>query len=401
MSKMFEPSQVYKPFVYDWAMELFDESERMHWTHEEPKLAPDVNDWKLGKLTPVERDFVTQILRMFTQADLRVGEFYDDKLLPIFQNKEIRAMLKSFSCREEIHKRAYGLLNDTLGLPEGEYSAFMTYKEMADKDAFMCDADTSTMPGLARALAKAVFNEGVSLFASFAMLLNFNRRGLMMGMGTVVEWSIKDETKHVIGVARLFHELCKDHPEIVTDALKADIYQMARDCVVLEDCFIDLAFAMGPVEGITPDAVKQYIRFVADRRLTQLGLKENWAIEKNPLAWIDHLIVAPDHTNFFEKKSTEYEIGSLSGGWDYSMADYRVYGKDGCPYCEQAKRLLELNEVVFDYVDLSDDDARQVFYNEGGFEGAARSVPKIYRLGEFGPELVGGYAELAVRFSKK
>lgn len=153
---------------------------------------------------------------------------------------------------------------------------------MHDKDEFMREADPSTISGLARSLAKGIFNEGVTLFGSFVMLLNFQRRGLLKGMGKVVEWSVKDETKHVEGVTWLFRILCSEHPEIVTDQFKRDIYEMARTCVGLEDAFIDLAFDTGGVEGISPEGIKDYVRFIADRRLIGMGLKENFNVEKNP-----------------------------------------------------------------------------------------------------------------------
>ena len=172
-SSIFEPSKAYKPFVAPWAVDITVEHERMHWVEEEIDLGDDMADWKTGRLTPSEKNFVTQILRMFTQSDVNVGGFYFDVLIPKFRNNEIRNMLSSFATREGIHQRAYALLNDTLGLPEGDYAAFLAYKEMADKADFMLDADPNTHAGLGLALAKSVCNEGISLFASFAMLFNF------------------------------------------------------------------------------------------------------------------------------------------------------------------------------------------------------------------------------------
>jgi ribonucleotide reductase beta subunit family protein with ferritin-like domain len=86
--------------------------------------------------------------------------------------------------------------------------------------------------------------------------------------------------------------------------------------VDLEDKFIDLAFDLGPVEGLTPDEVKQYIRHIADRRLLQLGLKPNYGVKDNPLEWVDWVVNGVEHTNFFENKATEYAKGTLTGTWD-------------------------------------------------------------------------------------
>ena len=397
MSKMFEPNLTYKPFSYPWAVALTVESERMHWIEEEIDLSDDVADWKTaGRMTDAEKNFIIQILRMFTQADVNVGGYYFDVLIPRFKNNEIRNMLSSFATREGVHQRAYALLNDTLGLPEGDYAAFLSYKEMADKADFMMEADPTTPQGLGLSLAKSVFNEGVSLFASFAMLLNFQRRGRMKGMGKVVEWSTKDETKHVEGIARLFRTYCAEHPAIVTDHFKRSIYDMARTVVQLEDAFIDLAYQMGEVEGLPAADVKAFIRFIADRRLLQLGLKPNWNIADNPLPWIDWVLNGADLTNFFENKVAEYEVGGLAGEWNYRTRplSFTVFSKEGCPYCVKAKNALVAAGHSFTTVDLTDDDLRRQFYEDMGFVGGERSVPKIYLERSDGPELVGGWADL-------
>lgn len=314
-------SKTYKPFEYSWAVDLAVKHEKIHWVESEVSLEDDISDWKRGKLSEAEQTFITQVLRLFTQSDVAVGSNYYDKFLPAFRNNEIRGMLGSFAAREAIHQRAYSLLNDSLGLPEGDYAAFLEYKEMADKIDFMQEGTVGTLTGIAQCLAKAVFNEGVSLFASFIMLLNFQRRGLMKGMGKVVEWSIRDETVHVEGVSRLFRAFTSEHPKIVTDEFKKSVYDMAKMAVALEDKFIDLAYATGTIEGLSIDEVKQYIRYLTDRRLIQLGLKGNFKVKKNPLPWVETIINAPDHTNFFEARVTDYEVGGLTGKWGYERDD--------------------------------------------------------------------------------
>lgn len=404
-SALFQSSAVYKPFHYPWAVDVTREHEKMHWIEDEVPLGDDVTDWKMGKLTVQEREFVTQILRMFTTSDVNVGGFYYDNLIPILKNNEVRNMLGSFAVREGTHQRAYALLNDTLGLPEGDYAAFLDYAEMREKHEYMLEADPSTLPGLALALAKGVFNEGVSLFASFVMLLNFQRPeggGRMKGMAKIVEWSIKDESKHVEGVARLFRTLCNEHPEIVTDGFKKAIYDMSRDVVRLEDAFVDLAYRAvgGTMPGLSAVEVKQYIRYIADRRLVQLGLKANFMVEQNPLPWLDWVISAADHTNFFEQKVAEYEVGGLQGEWGYDAEEPRgqrtfyIATKDGCPYCVMAKELLAKRGFKMHVDDHTDEAKRSSFYVAWQFEGKDRTMPKIWETtgGEW--KHVGGYAEL-------
>jgi len=309
-------SETYKPFHYPWAVEITTRHEKAHWIEDELDLSEDVSDWKSGKVTTTEKEYVTNILRLFTQSDVAVGQNYYDQFIPKFKNNEIRNMLGSFAAREGIHQRAYALLNETLGLPDSEYHAFLEYKVMMDKIEFMQESDNSSMKGLGLALAKSVFNEGVALFASFVMLLNFQRFGKMKGMGKVVEWSIRDESMHVEGNAKLFRQFCAEHPKVVDDDFKADIYSMARIAVKLEDKFIDLAYKIGEIEGLNATEVKSYIRYITDRRLLQLGLKTNFKVKENPLPWLEWVLNGADHTNFFENRVTEYEVAGLSGNWD-------------------------------------------------------------------------------------
>ena len=309
-------SETYKPFYYPWAVEITTRHEKVHWIEDEVDLAEDVSDWKGGKVSESEKDYITNILRLFTQADVAVGQNYYDQLIPKFKNNEVRNMLGSFANREAIHQRAYALLNETLGLPPEEYHAFLEYSEMSDKIDFMMDSNTSTHKGLALAMAKSVMNEGIALFASFVMLLNFQRFGKMKGMGKVVEWSIRDESIHVEGIAKLFRQFCTEYPRIVDDEFKAAIYEMARLSVKLEDKFVQMTYKMGAPEGLEASDVKTYIRYITDRRLLQLGLKPNFKVKENPLPWLEWVLNGADHTNFFENRVTEYEVAGLSGTWD-------------------------------------------------------------------------------------
>ena len=317
---LLEFSETYKPFHYPWAVQITTRHEKAHWIEDELDLSEDVSDWKGGKITATEKEYITNILRLFTQSDVAVGQNYYDQFIPKFKNNEIRNMLGSFAAREGIHQRAYALLNETLGLPDSEYHAFLEYKEMADKIDYMMKADCNTLRGLGLALAKSVFNEGVALFASFVMLLNFQRFGKMKGMGKVVEWSIRDESMHVEGNSKLFKTFCKEHNRVVDDEFKKEIYEMSRHIVDLEDKFIELAYELGEVEGLEKSEVKEYIRYITDRRLLQLGMKPNFKVKDNPLPWLEWVLNGADHTNFFENRVTEYEVAGLSGSWDEAYA---------------------------------------------------------------------------------
>jgi ribonucleoside-diphosphate reductase beta chain len=230
--------------------------------------------------------------------------------------------MSAFSNTETIHVAAYSHLLDTIGMPELEYTAFLRYKEMKDKYDYMQSFRVDSKHEIAKTLAAfGAFTEGLQLFASFAILLNFPRFGKMKGMGQIVTWSVRDETLHCLSVIRLFRTFVQENPEIWTDELRREIYITCATIVDHEDAFIDLAFELGSVEGLTADEVKRYIRYIADRRLTQLGLNVMFHVESNPLPWLDEMLNAVEHANFFENRATEYSKASTTGSWEEAFSD--------------------------------------------------------------------------------
>ncbi len=303
----------YKPFEYPWAFEAYDTQQKMHWLPSEVPMMEDVKDWN-SRLTNEEKNLVTQILKFFTQGDVDIAQAYLDKYIPMFKPPEVRMMLSAFAASEANHAHSYSLLNDTIGLPDSEYKAFQDYQAMADKHNYLFEERGDSIESKARDLAVfSAFGEGLQLFASFIMLLNFQRFGKMKGMCQIVTWSIRDESHHVENMIKLFHTLVDENKHIWTDDFKGTLYQICRDMVDLEDKFIDLAFEQGGIQGLSADEVKMYIRHIADRRLLQLGLKPNYEIKDNPLPWLDWVLNGVEHTNFFENRATEYSKGSTTG----------------------------------------------------------------------------------------
>jgi ribonucleoside-diphosphate reductase beta chain len=306
----------YKPFEYPWAHDAWLTQQRIHWLPEEVPLADDVKDWK-QKLTAEERNLLTQIFRFFTQSDVEVNNCYMKHYARVFQPTEVQMMLAAFSNMETVHIAAYSHLLDTIGMPEAEYSAFLHYKEMKDKYDYMRQFGVGTKEDIAKTLAVfGAFTEGLQLFASFAILLNFPRFNKMKGMGQIVSWSVRDETLHTQSMIRLFKTFVSENPEIWTQDFQRELYMACETIVTHEDAFIDLAFELGAVEGLDAAQVKRYIRYIADRRLTQLGLQPLYRTEKNPLPWLDAMLNGVEHTNFFENRSTEYSKAATRGSWE-------------------------------------------------------------------------------------
>ena len=316
-TKLTDTRDCFKPHQYPWAYEAWLKHEQSHWLHTEVPMAEDVKDWQ-RKLSHEEKAFLTNIFRFFTQGDIDVAGGYVDNYLPYFKQPEVRMMLMGFAAREALHVAAYSHLIETLGMPDSTYNEFLEYEAMRDKHEYFLklSGENGTTESVAANIAAfSAFTEGMQLFSSFIMLLNFPRHGKMKGMGQIVTWSIVDETMHAESMIKLFRTYVEENIEIWNDDLKGTIYGIAEKMVELEDKFIDLAFAIGPMENLTANEVKQYIRYIADRRLISLGLKGIFKVKKNPLLWVEEMINAPTHTNFFENRATDYARGALSGDW--------------------------------------------------------------------------------------
>jgi ribonucleoside-diphosphate reductase beta chain len=233
----------------------------------------------------------------------------------VFKPTEIKMMLAAFSNIETIHVAAYALLLETIGMPESEFAAFLEYEAMRNKHDYMGQFGVETEADILRSVAMfGGFTEGLQLFASFAMLMNFPRFNKMKGMGQIVSWSVRDESLHCEGMIKLFHAFAAE-TDALTKAVKDDIIGCCEHVVGLEDKFIDLAFEMGPVQGMTPEDIKAYIRYIADWRLGQLGLPKLYGAKDHPIPWLTAILNGVEHANFFEARATEYSKGATRGEW--------------------------------------------------------------------------------------
>jgi ribonucleoside-diphosphate reductase beta chain len=308
------PSAAYKPFRYPWAYDFWKRQQQVHWMPEEVPLGEDCKDWAT-KLSDGERNLLTQIFRFFTQSDIEVADNYMERYSTVFKPTEVKMMLSSFANMETIHIAAYALLLETIGMPESEFGAFLEYEAMKAKHDYMGQFGVGSDADIARTLAMfGGFTEGLQLFASFAMLMNFPRFNKMKGMGQIVSWSVRDESLHCEGIIKLYHAFNKE-TGVVTKSVADDIVDCCKHVVGLEDKFIDLAFEAGDVQGMTPKDIKTYIRYIADWRLRQLELPTVYGIEENPLPWLQVLLSGVEHANFFEARSTEYSKAATTGQW--------------------------------------------------------------------------------------
>jgi len=260
MSKLLTERDYYKPFDYPWAFEFYKRQQQMHWLPEEVPLQDDIKDYT-HKLSEGERTLIDNIFKFFTQADVDVCCGYAKHYLPTFKQPEIRMMLVSYAAMEAVHQEAYSLLLETLGKSDEQYTEFFEIQAMAEKHEYLTDFNMSNPHEIAKTMAVySGFTEGVQLFSSFAILLNYPRHNLMKGMGQIVTWSIRDESLHVEGLSKLFRTFIAENPDIWTDKLKYEIYCAAERVVELEDKFIDVCFDKADIPDLTAKEVKEYIQ---------------------------------------------------------------------------------------------------------------------------------------------
>ena len=343
--QLFQSSPTYKPFYYPWAEKYEDDQQSVHWIPREIPMGSDLKDWapQSERLTDAERNLLLNIYRLFTQSDIDVNDNYNDMFINTYRNAEIRRMLTVFNSFETIHIKAYSYILESLKLPESTYHEFLDIEEMRDKHDYLKSYRNDTLHDLCvTAICFPIFVEGLQLFASFAMLLNFTRFGRMMQTGQIVSWSIRDETIHVEAGVRLGQQLLDETGHTVHD-IKDEILDACKKTIKLEDAFIDKAFEIGEVRGMTADDAKKYVRFIADYRLMQVGLEPYYGIIEHPMPWIDEL-TGQEHTNFFENRATEYSKAKATGTWEkaWSTLDRAVdKNREHAPHVAIQERRLQ------------------------------------------------------------
>jgi ribonucleoside-diphosphate reductase beta chain len=310
---LFKPRPTYSPFEFPQAYSYWEAAQKSHWLHWEISMASDIHDWK-HNLTENEKNVVGHILKGFVSAEIFIQEYWSSFVSRKFQKPEIQMMASAFASFESIHAVSYAYLNDSLGLTD--YEAFLHEPTAKAKIDRLMSTRGKTKEEIARSLAIfSAFNEGVNLFSSFAILLNFSRFNKLKGVGQIISFSIRDESLHSDAGCWLFREMIKECPEIWTKEFKKSLYEAARLTVELEDDFIDKAFATGPIDGLTAEQMKTYIRYRCNTKLQDLGLSSNWKnINKEhikEMEWFSVLSSGTELQDFFAQRPSSYSKSTV------------------------------------------------------------------------------------------
>ena len=298
----------YKPFEYQTAFDFYKQQHQVHWLADEVPLSSDLNDWKL-KLNESEKNLIGNILKSFAQTETYVNDYWSTNIPVWFPKHEIKAMACAFADFESIHAEAYARLNEELGLDD--FQAFMEDEEAREKIDRLVELPGETLEDKALSLAIfSAFTEGVNLFSSFAVLMSFQLRNLMKGTGQIVAWSVRDESLHSKAGCWLYRTLLEENPQLDTPQMTQAIYDACELSVNLEYNFIDKAFEMGDIEGLTKEQLKNFIKERANQKLVELGYKPLYNdIDPNLLKqmeWFGHLTSGVEHQDFFAGRVTTY-----------------------------------------------------------------------------------------------
>lgn len=326
---VFKESKSYRPFSYSWAAEAAQRhSIDMFWDVHQLNLQDDIQQYysKDGLKTATvsheqNKNILDRTLCLFTEMDKTVGAGYTE-VLPFIKNNEIRNMLMTFAAREVVHQRAYALAAETFGFSNSDWTAFAEYKEMVDKlDAMSEDLvpdGASEELKAAIKLTQIFLGEGVGLFGAFATLLNQKRSGILNGFNDINEWSLKDEQEHVVNNIRVVAEMENDLSEVECLVLKDVTFRFVERFEAAEYKYLDLVFEMGGAESLSLQEMKDYIHYLGQLRLFQRGYITLKDVPKNPLDWMEWLLGANKHKNFFESKVVDYVHKELVGEVNYN-----------------------------------------------------------------------------------
>lgn len=307
---LLEKRNYFKPFQYQWAYDAWFKQKNAEWLHTEiTTMGDDVKAWK-ETLTEPEKNVIGNILKGFTQTEVEVNEYWSTYVSKWFPVPEIRMMCSAFASIETVHAVAYSYLNDTLGLDD--FQAFLEDEATMNKLKVLMDIDPNdtSVRNIARSLALfSACAEGIQLYSSFAVLLSFRLKNLMIGTGQQMMWSVRDESLHSEMGCKLFRTLIEENPSIWTESFKTELYEGVDLAIKNEFHYIDKIFEMGDLEKINKAALKNFMYDRANRKLKELMLDPVYTVDKELLeemSWFYPMTSGEQQTDFFSNRETGY-----------------------------------------------------------------------------------------------
>ncbi len=317
------------PFKYDWAWQKYLDGCANHWMPQEVNMTADVATWKSSDgLTEDERRIVMRNLGYFSTADSLVANNLVLAIYRLITNPECRQYLLRQSFEEAIHTHAYQYCIESLGMDEGE--VFNMYREVPSVAAkatwslshthslsdptFKTGTPENDQELLRNLIGFYAVTEGIFFYCGFTQILSMGRRNKMTGVAEQFQYILRDESMHLNFGIDVINQIKLENPHLWTESFQAEAVQMILEGTQLEIEYARDTMPQG-VLGMNAAMMEEYLHFIANRRLGQLGLPEQFVGAQNPFPWMSEIMDLRKEKNFFETRVIEYQTGGALS-WD-------------------------------------------------------------------------------------
>ncbi len=311
------------PLKYKWAWEHYINGCSNHWMPTEVPMAKDIELWKSNALSNDERLVIMRNLGFFSTAESLVGNNITLAIFKHVTNPEARQYLLRQAFEEAIHTHTFHYIVESLSLDEGEvFNMYNEINSIRAKDEFemkltaemMKDGfSTSTKEGAQKFLENLIgfyiIMEGIFFYSGFVMILSFQRQNKLTGIGEQFQYILRDETIHLNFGIDLINGIKHENPELWSPEFQKHIIDLIDKAVELEIQYAEDCLPRG-ILGLTAPMFKEYVQYIANRRLERIGLPQQYKGAKNPFPWMSEAIDLGKEKNFFETRVTEYQSSS-------------------------------------------------------------------------------------------
>jgi ribonucleoside-diphosphate reductase beta chain len=310
------------PMRHTFAWDCYNVSNANHWLPTEINMQKDVEQWRSKDvLTDDERRAFKTVLGFFTTADSIAANNLVLATYKHITSPECRLYLLRQAYEEAIHTHAYQYIVESLALDGGEiFNMYREVESIYNKDSFILSFndgifDSNFKTGtfaqdqkfLENMIVFSLIMEGIFFYSSFAVILGFKRQNKLVGSAEQIEYIMRDESQHLNFGIEMINTIKQEQPELWTPEFQQHIIELVKKAAQLEYTFADTAFPKG-IFGMNAQSFRQYIEYIADRRLERIGLPAQFKVA-NPFPWMSETIDLSKEKNFFETRVTEYKVG--------------------------------------------------------------------------------------------
>ena len=313
-----------KPINYQWAMDLYNQAVANTWFPNEIQLGQDLADWK--KMSDEERHALEFLMSYFNPNELLVNKALAFGVYPYVNAAECHLYLAKQMWEEANHCMSFEYVLETFPIDRDKaYAAHVETPSMARKEEFETKfikrmteqtLDITTTEGkkdfIRNLIAYNIILEGIWFYSGFMVALSFRQRNLLRNFGSLIDWVVRDESLHLKFGINLILTVLEENEDLQTEEFAAEIKQMILDGVEMEEAYNKDLLPNG-ILGLNADYINQYVKYLADRRLEELGFEPHYKVS-NPAKWMAAANDTLELVNFFESTNTSYEVNAGTGG---------------------------------------------------------------------------------------